>query len=126
MEQVDELHRWQRQRHRVDGEIPAKKVVGQVGAEGNLGFTRLGVVRLGAIGRDLHFATVDARADRAESDADVPCGLSEARHQGEHLVGVGVRGEVQVGTRVQPAQECVADGPADEGDLVPGGGEVLP
>ena len=48
-------------------------------------------------------------------------GVRPVADDGQGLIGIRVRGEVQV--QGLPPQEQIADGAAHEGQLVPGGGE---
>ncbi len=97
-------------------------------AEVDLRLAGLRVVLLGPVGGDLHLTTGDPGADRAEPDAHVPGRLGEAVQQREHRLGSRIGREVEVGVRRggQAAEERVAHGPADQGQLVPGRREQLP
>ena len=118
---VDEHPLGQAQRHRVDGEVAAHEVALEGVAELDDGLAGLAVVDVAAVRRDLDDLAVDAGGDGAELAADVPVRLGEGHDDLEDLVGGGVGGEVEV---VDPtAEERVADGAADEGELVAGRGE---
>src|SRR5690606_7687172 len=121
---VDEGEVGQPQRHRVDGEVAPDQVVLEVVAERHHRLARLRVVGVGPVGRELQVVLAPAGADGAEGAADVPGGVGPALQHLLDLVGGGGGGEVEVGGGA--AQEGVAHGAADEGDLVPGGGEALP
>src|SRR5690606_13344726 len=85
---------------------------------------RVGVVGVGAVGGDLQVVLTLAGADRAEGPADVPRRVGPPGQHLLDLVGRGGGGEVEVAGGA--TQEGVPHRPADEGDLVPGGGEALP
>ncbi len=112
---VDEGLLGQAHGHRPDREVAADEVGVEVGAEADDGLARIGLVRLGAVGRDLDLHPGLHRSDRAELPADVPMGIGPVDDEGEDVVGAGVGGEVEVGHR--PSHERVAHRAADEGEL---------
>ncbi len=59
------------ERHRVDGEIATRQVVGQVAAKGDLGLARARLVGFDAIRGDLDLQAAKNAADRSEPFADL-------------------------------------------------------
>ena len=122
VKEVDQLQRGQAHGHGIDREITSDEIVGQARPEGHLGLAGVGIVGLGPIGRDLHLASADPGAHRAEPDADVPGGLGHRGDEGQHRVRVGIGGEVEVDARRirETSEEGVAHRPTDQCELVPG------
>ena len=128
VEEVHEGQVGQPDGHRVDGEVAADQVAFEGVAEVDLRLAGLRVVLLGPVGGDLHLATGHPGADRAEPDAHVPGRLREAVEEREHRLGPRIGREVEVGLRRggQAAEERIAHGTPDQGELVPGRREELP
>ncbi len=114
----------QAHRHRVDGEVAATQVAGEVVAEGDRRVPRGRVVALGAVRRHLDHPLAAARADGAEVAPHVPQPtVAPGPQQLLGLLRPGRGGEVEVvmGT----PQHGVTHRPADQVQLVAGLGEAL-
>ena len=103
-------------RHRVDREVPADEVVGEVVPELDVGIARHLVIGVGAKRRDLQPVLTLGDAERAEVDAGVPQRVAPAAQEPQHLIGAGIGGEIQVGAH--PAERAIAHTPADEVELM--------
>ena len=113
-----------RHRHRVDGEVAADQVALEGVAEGDRGLAGVGVVGVGAVGRDL---------DRPRR----PCGSRWCRTRGpcprrrrptRRAAARSSSGRAEVvksRSLLQPAEQRVADRPADQSELLTGVGEPL-
>ena len=121
-ERVLELLVGQGERHRVDREVAAGEVADQRVAVLHGGLAALGVVGLRAVRRDLDLPLAAAAADGPEGPADVPHGLGPALDQALGDLGGGRGGEVEV--VLEPPEHRVADGTADQRDLLTGCGEA--
>ena len=109
-------------RHRVDGEVATAQVAVERVAEVDVGLARVGVVGLGAVGRDLDLPRSLAAADGAEGATHVPDGVGPAGQQPLGRVGPGRRGEVEV--VLVATDHRVADRAADQRQLLAGVGEA--
>ena len=115
---VDERRAGQAYGHRVDREVAADEVALEGVAVRHLGLARGAVVGLGAVGRDLDRVAVLERPDGAERDARRPRASRPSPEQALHVLGPGVGGEVEV--VAEPAEQGVAHGATDQGQVVPG------
>ncbi len=120
---VLELATWDADGHRVDREVTPAEVAEQVVAVRHVGLAGHRVVGLGAVGRDLDLPVTDPGADGAERATHVPHRVDPAGEQLLGLLGAGRRGEVEV--VLEAAEHRVADGAADQRQLLAGGGEAL-
>ncbi len=126
-EQIDELVAGYGHRHGVDGEVPADEIPFQGVTVGNRRISRRPVICLGAVCRHLEPDPGADQSDRAEGDPRLPDGVRPPTGDLKHTFGVGVGGEVEVGAGVprgvQPAQQRIPDGSADEVQAVARRGE---
>ena len=113
---VDELSRGQPQRHRVDGEVTASEVALESVAVGHCRLARCRVVSVAAIRRDLEDVVALAQPDGAVRDAGFPDVVGPGADDRQDLLRSRVGREVEV--LLQPAEQRVADRPADKRDLV--------
>ena len=115
-ERVGELVPRQPGRHRVDGEITPGQVLLQGRAVPHIRFARGPPVLLAAVGGDLVERVALAQPDGAERDPDLPRPVGPAAGDLQHLVGGGVRGQVEVARLL--AEKDVPDRTADQRELV--------
>src|SRR5699024_3746909 len=113
----------QAQGHRIDGEVPAGQVAVEGIAVGDLGFARLRVVHLGAVGGHFHHGVALARSDGAELAAHVPVRIGPSGQEAFGLLGPGGGGEIEVHAGM--AEERIPYGAAHQREFVSGLGEHL-
>ena len=102
--------------HRVDREVATDEIVLEGVSVDDLGLAGVRVVRVCAVGGDLHHPVVDLGADSPEGSADAPCRMGAAAKNCLRRVGASVGGEVKVVSKT--THEGVADGPTDEIKIV--------
>ena len=95
-ERVGQLQRWQPRGHCVDGEVTPGQVFGQRGPILHVRLARVGQVALAAVGGDLTDGAALAQPHGAEVDPGLPHRVRPALGDREHLLGPGVRGQVEV------------------------------
>ena len=121
---VAEAQVGQPQGHGVDGEVPAPQVVFELVPEGDDRLAGHPVIGIGAIGRDLDAGLTADAADGAEVAPDVPGRIRPGSQQSLDLGRARTGGEVQVDGRAP--EEGITHRPADQRQLVSGGGKELP
>src|SRR5690606_11643952 len=108
----------------LDREVPAREVTLERVPVLDDRLARPDVVGLGPVRRHLDDDVTAPRADRPELAPDVPVGVAPACEEPLGLLGAGGGGEVEV--VAHPPEERVADGAADEREVVAGVGEHVP
>ena len=103
---VDELPRWQPQRHGVDGEVTASEVALESVAVSHRRLARCRVVSVAAICRDLEDVVALAQPDGAVRDAGLPDVVGPGTDDRQDLLRSRVGREVEV--LLQPAEQRVA------------------
>ena len=125
VERVDETRLRQRQRHGVDREVAARQIDLDVFREGHLGLAAVGAVHVAPERRDLEPGAVLRGADRPEALALEPHCVGPRTDDLLDLAGPGVGGEIHIGAGVDPIEEGVPHGPADQVALVAASDEAL-
>ena len=130
VERIDQYQAGQAERHRVDGEIPAREVGLDIVTEPDLGLAGVGQVGLRPVRGDLETATGVLEPNGPEPLSLGPHRLREVRDERLDLVGGGIRGEIDVHVRIRfdaagPPGDAVAHRTPDEKYLLAGSLEEL-
>ena len=118
---VDDREGGEAHRDRVRREVAPAQVAVEGVAEHDLRLPRGRRVRVLPVRRDLDGVARDPRGDGAEGAAHVPHRRRDGLQDRGRLVRARGGREIEVGDG--PVEQGVAHGAADQGDLVPGGGE---